>query len=232
MTTLPPWSYSAIECFEQCPRKFYHRYILKEKGPESPQMAEGNKFDKAVESRLRDGVILPQEYSHYEPLAESFYQMRGEMQLYTQLKMGIKRDFTPSSFFGAGVWGRGALDVALVSKRSEGKPNSAIIADWKMGKNNENKQYSNDGLQLKIFTLLLFKNFPGIEKVTSFNLWLKTNEIGNPRMYTRADEPALWRELLPKIIKMEKACTDNNWIEMPGPLCAYCPVKICQHNRS
>lgn len=232
MNQLPPWSYSAIDCFDQCKRKYYHRYILKEKGPESEAMRKGNEFDKAVERRLQDGTPLPPEWSQHDAYAESLYRMKGSCQLYTQLKMGIRRDFTACDFFAKDVWGRGAIDVALVSRRTTNVPNTAIITDWKTGKNSENKAYSNDGLQLKIFSLLLFKTFPGIEKVTAFNLWLKSSEIGKPYIFTRADEPVLWREVLVKIMAIEKAFAMNNWAESPGPLCGYCDVKICQFNRS
>lgn len=237
--TLPPWSYSMLEAFEQCPRKAYHRYILKEKGPETAEQFKGNTFDKAVEARIRDGVALPEEHRQYEPLAASIAELaKADVQVYTQMKIGIGRDFQVRSFFAPDVWGRGVLDVALVSRRKiipgqVSEPNRAVIADWKTGKNNEGKAWSNNGLQLKIFTLLLFKFFPGVEKVTAFNIWLKSNEFGKPYVFTRENQAQLWREVLLRIMAMEKAFAPGAVpIETPGPLCQYCPVKICQYNRS
>lgn len=232
MNTLPPWSYSMLDMFANCNRQAFHSYILKEKGPKTAAMEEGNKLDTAIELRVRDGVPLPPEYGKYEQYAASIAAMQGECQVYTQLKLGITREFKPSQFFGKDVWGRGALDVGIITKRSAGKPNTAIITDWKTGKNSEGKPYSNNGLQLKIFAALLFKNFPGVEKITAFNLWLKTNEIGKPLAFTRADEGTLWREILPRIMKMEQAMATGIWPETPGPLCGYCNVKICPNNRS
>lgn len=234
MNSFPPWSYSMLDMFANCPRQAYHRYILKEKGPETDAMREGNKFDRLVESRINEGVALPAEYQKHEPYAASVANMKATCQVYTQMKLGVTREFKPSSFFGKDVWGRGVLDVAIISRREFGSDqgNTAIITDWKTGKNNENKDYSNKGLQLKIFTALLFKNFPGIDKVTAFNLWLKTNEIGRAYTFTRADEATLWREILPRVMKMEQAFAQQAWPEQAGPLCGYCDVKICQHNRS
>lgn len=233
MIQLPPWSYSMLEAFEQCPRKAYHRYILKEKPPETEEQRKGNLFDKVVETRLRDGVSLPEEYAQYEPFAASLANMKGPCSLYTQLKMGIRKDFTPCGFFDKDVWGRGVLDVALVSKETrEGIARTALITDWKTGKNSEGKSYSNNGLQLKIFGLLLFKHFPRITDVTAFNLWLKSNEIGKPWKWSRSDQEPLWREVLPKIMAMEAAYEKMRWPEMPGPLCGWCAVKACQFNKS
>lgn len=224
---LPPWSFSMLEAFNNCPRSMMHKYILKEKGPETEQMRKGNEFDKHVENRLKHGTPLPDEYKQYDPFAASLSAMTGKgCKIYTQLKLGISRDFKNCGFFDKEVWGRGVLDVALMAYPT------AIITDWKTGNNSEKKSYSNHGLQLKIFTLLVFKHFPRIDKVTAFNLWLKTNEIGTPYSFTRADEPQLWREVLTKVMEIEKAWKAYAWPERPGPLCSWCPVKACAHNRS
>lgn len=233
LKTLPPWSFSMIEAFENCPRQAFHKYLLKEKGPETEAMRIGNALDKAIEQRVVTGTLLPPEFAQYEPMAASVAAMKGsDTQLYTQMKLGIDRSFNVVKFFDDKVWGRGVLDVAIIKKRTADTPCVGIIADWKTGKNNENKSYSNHGLQLKIFTLLVFKFFPGLEKVTAFNLYLKSNEIGKPYQFTRADEANLWREVLPRVMKVEKACVDMNWPELPGPLCGYCPVKACKYNKS
>lgn len=221
------WSYTSLDTFESCPRKFYHRYVLKEIEPKSAAMEEGNKFDAAVEARIKGDAPLPPEYQQYDTFAESLARMKGPCRVYTQLKMGIDTQFEACGFFGPDVWGRGVLDVALVSKVG----GTALIVDWKTGKNSENKDYYT-GLQLKIFALLIFKHFAKVQKVTGFNLWVKTREIGKPLVFTRADEANLWREVLPRVMKIEDAFAKNKWDERAGPLCAYCAVKICPNNRT
>lgn len=226
-TQLPPWSYTMLDQFANCNKQAFHRYILKEKGAETEAMRKGNEFDKAVEDRLLKGTPLPEEWAKYESYAAAL-RNTPDVQLYAQLKLGIKRDFTPSNFFGPEVWGRGVLDVALVKWRT---PNTAIITDWKTGKNNEGKSYSNGGLQLKIFALLLFCHFPGVEKITAFNLWLKDMQPGKVYNFVRSDRAVLWKEVLPRIMAMEKAFATQSWPEQPGPLCGYCDVISCKYNR-
>lgn len=227
LKTLPPWSFSMIEAFENCPRKAFHKYLLKEKEPETEAMRQGNALDKAIEQRVKSDTPLPAEFAQYETMAASVARMRSPgRKLYTQLKAGIDRNFKPVPFFDTNVWGRGVLDVGLIEAPT------AVIIDWKTGKNSEGKSYSNHGLQLKIFALLTLKHFPKVDKITAFNLWLKSDEIGKPYTFTRADEATLWREVLPRIMKIEKACADMSWPELPGPLCGWCPVKTCSHNRS
>ena len=215
-----------LEQFENCPKQAFHNYILKEKGPKSPQQAEGIRLDTAIEARIMNGEVLPPEFSQYEPMAAAIGQMRGNNKVMTQAKFGISRDFKPVAFFDKDVWGRGALDLLMYN------PPNAIILDWKTGKNNENTPWSNHGLQLKIFAAMTFKHFPRIEKITAFNIWLKDNKIGNVHTWLRADERFLWLEILPKVIKLEKALLESRDAMKPGPLCGYCAVKSCPNNRS
>ena len=226
MVELPPWSYTMLDQFANCPKQAFHRYILKEKGPETDAMRKGNAFDKAVEARLKDGTPLAPEHAAAEPFAASLLNMRikGHTKLHTQLKMGLTADFKPCAFFAADVWGRGALDVALVTGAT------AIVVDWKTGANNESKPWYNGGLQLKIFTLFMLRHFPKVQHVTAFNIYLKDNQIGKPLKFSRGGEATLWKEVLPKIIAVEKAFQTQEWPPCKGPLCAWCPVITCNFN--
>lgn len=223
---LPPWSFTMIDKFDNCPRSAFHQYILGEKGPKTAAMEEGNRLDKAIENRIMQGEVLPPEFQQYEPMAAAVAGMRGGNKIMPQAKFGITRDFLPVPFFDKAVWGRGALDVLMYN------PPKAIILDWKTGKNNENKPWSNGGLQLKIFAAMTFKHFPKVDDITAFNVWLKTNEIGKVYTWKRSDQNLLWREILPKVIAIETAWQKQDWPLRDGPLCAYCPVKTCVNNRS
>lgn len=218
---LPPWSFTMLDTFASCPKKAFHRYILKEKEPESEAQRKGNEFDKAVEARIRNGTPLPLEYAVIEPLTASLTRSVGKK--YTQLKIGINRDFKPVTFFADDVWGRGVLDFALTDY-----PNM-VIADWKTGKNNEGKEWYTP-LQLKIFALLAFKGFPKVNKITAFNIYTQEGKPGKIMSFTRGDELTLWREVLPRVMAVEKAFKEQEWPACQGPLCQFCPVVTCNHN--
>lgn len=232
--TLPPWSFSLLELYANCPKKAFHKYLLKEKEPETEAQRKGNEADKALEDRVKKGTPLVGEHAKWEPLVVPLIKMRDDdCQLYTQLKVGLKRNFTPSDFFAKDVWGRGVIDFAAVKRRRIGVPNTALIVDYKAGKNNEAAPWYDGGLQRKIFTLMLWKMIPGVDKVTSFNMYInQPKPFGKPLVFTREHEAALWREVLPKVIAVERAFAEQRWPTTPGPLCGYCPVKTCQFNRS
>lgn len=220
MANLPPWSFSMLEMFSQCPKKAFHKYILKEKEPESAWMRKGNLFDKAMEAKLKHDTPLPEEFAQWSDKAASVKQFcREGTKLATQLKMGLKRDFSPCGFFDEGVWGRGALDVLILNYPV------AIIVDWKTGSNNEKKPWYNGGLQLKVFTAFVLKCYPRVDSILAFNVYEK--EYGNPLKFTRDDQATLWKEILPKVIRMEEAFAKQDWPACKGPLCNFCPVVTC-----
>ncbi len=216
----PTWSYSSLDTFEQCPRKWYHKYILKEKEPESAAIRHGNAVHKALEDRVK-GTPLPEHFMRYSPMAESIVQAwQKGMKVFTELKMGLTTSLEPCGFFGKEVWGRSAADVILK------QDDVAIVFDWKTGKKREK------ATQLSTLALFVFKHFPGVSKITGVNLWLEPGDVGTPYIFTRAQEPELWKEQLKKIQLVEKAAAAEKFVELPGPLCAYCSVKSCQFNRS
>jgi hypothetical protein len=217
---LPPWSFSMLDMFSSCPRKAFHKYLLKEKEPESEAMRKGNIFDKAMEARLKNGTPLPAEYATWNDKAASVASFCEKgAKLATQMKLGITKEFKPCGFFDKDVWGRGALDVLILNYPT------AIVLDWKTGKNNEGKPWYNGGLQLKIFTAFVLKHHPKIDKILAFNVYEK--EYGKPLQFTRDDQKTLWQEILPKIIKIEEAFKKQEWLPCKGPLCNFCSVITC-----
>lgn len=214
------WSYSSLDCFAQCPRKFYHRYVLREKEPETDALRHGNAVHAALEQRIK-GTPLPEALQRYDPMAQSIINAWHKgMKVYAELKMGLTRNFEPCGFFDKNVWGRGAADVILIAG------DKAVIFDWKTGKKREKED------QLRLLAMFVFKHFPTVAQVAGMNLWLEPNEIGSRYTYLRQQEPALWQYLIPQIQSVERALTENSWPEKPSGLCGWCSVKACQFNKS
>lgn len=215
------WSYSALDVFEQCPKRFYHKYILKEKEPPSPALEYGNAVHKACEEYLTNKTI-----SAPHRFVEIIKRHAQGKKCFVEQKMGLDSILQPIGFFDVRVWGRAAADVLIVDY-----PN-ALFVDWKTGKMREGTQYWKGPTQLIILALFIFKHFPRVEKITAFNIYLDAEKIGEQFTILRSKEPALWGAMLPKIQAVEQAILLNKFPMMPGPLCGYCPVKQCPNNRS
>lgn len=216
--TLPPWSFSMIEKFENCPRSAFHKYILKEKEPPSPEIEYGNAVHKALENRVRSNIVLAADFAAWEPFAASIVQSAG--QPYAELKLGINRAMQPCGFFDAAVWGRSAADIVVI------KGDLAWVGDWKTGKKREKE------LQVKICAMFIFKHYPQVQRIHACNIWLKPNEIGELYRFYREKETDYWVDILQRVQKMEQAMELNYWPEKPSGLCGWCSVKTCKYNRS
>jgi len=210
------WSYSSLDTYTQCPRRFYHKYILREKEPPSPALDRGNAVHKACESYLKGGAPVD---APYAPLVEAVKRKAQPHNLHVEKKMGLLGNCEPCGFFDDRVWGRGAADVVI----EDGE--HAFIADWKTGKIREK------AAQLAILSLFVFKHFPEVLKITACNIWLEHSKVGTPYEFTREDSHTMWASMIRQIQEVEKSIADQKYDMKPGPLCAYCRVTQCPNNR-
>lgn len=226
--TLPPWSYTAIDTFDNCPHQYWWKYIAvpKNKEPATEEMLEGRRVHDALEKRVAANVSLPTPYMKYDPLCQSIVQgaaaAGGEIR--TELKVALNRELKPCDFFAKDVYGRGALDVTVMTPAKN--PDLVFIGDWKTGKTREKD------FQVKIFALFGFLTWPSVTRVDACNIWLPTLKVGQRYRFFREDVPRIWSEMYIKLSAMEMAAATDNWVKRQSPLCAWCPVKSCEHNRS
>jgi hypothetical protein len=216
------WSYSMLDTFEQCPLKWYSKYILKQKEPEGPELVYGNFVHGSIEDYLRGAKELPTELDKNRALIDSIKRQFSD-QSKSELKMGVSKELKPCEFFGHGVWGRGAADVALIHYNSD----AAFIGDWKTGKKRDKED------QLMILSLMLFKHYGKLQTISAANIWLKDNTLGEVYTFTRDQEQARWVQLLKRLQPMYAAIGTEKAIETrPGFVCNFCPVKSCKFNKS
>lgn len=224
------WSYSSLDCFEQCPRKFYHKYVLREKEPPTAKLLRGREIHSNIEQYLKGNAPQkPELIEKFMPLVSAVTRRKKDIKMWIEQKFGVNRKLESCDFFAPDVWGRGAADVLLVDY-----PN-AFLGDWKDGKGDKPWSYVlkyEKPTQLAILALFIFNGFPRVEKVTGCNVWLEHGRLGPVSTFTRAMAPTIWAAIIAKVQAIEAATQKNLWKEMPGPLCAYCPVKICKFNRS
>ena len=208
------WSYTMLSTFEECPRKFHSRYILKEKEPPSPALEKGREIHKQCEDYLRGGDVAP-----FLAVASVRNSAKGK-KLAVEQKMGLNGQMEPVGFFEDNVWGRGAADVIILDDAK------AFMVDWKTGKVREKED------QLAILShAFVFPHYPRIQEITACNIFLEHGKTGAIRKYTRDQSAAFWQQFLPRIERMEKAVESNSFSMMPGPLCSWCHVSQCPNNR-
>jgi hypothetical protein len=217
------YSYSNLNCYENvCPYQFYERYIKKSiPFVETEAMRYGTKVHEALEHRIAHNKPLHPDFARWEPFAKPFdaFHDGGEQAICVELKLGITATGLRCDFFDhANVWLRGKLDVVVVNG------NTAYLADWKTG----GSKYE-DRFELDVGALMLHAAKPSLEKIAGNYVWLKENRLGE--MYDLSDTRHAWTKVTGIIKRIERDRKTGQFEKRPGPLCGFCDVKHCEHNK-
>lgn len=205
------WSYSLLQAFETCPRRFKLTRLTKTVvEPQSEAMTHGNEVHKSLELAVADGRPLPAKHAQYQPFVNAVLAAPGVK--HAEMKFGLTRDFRPTEFFGRDVWLRGILDLRVVL------PKSATVIDWKTGKPKA------DDDQMRLFAVSMFSIHPEIDKVRTGYAWLAHNKLDSA-VFHRADAPAIWQEFIVRVGRVTKAADTGEYPPRPSGLCRnWCPV--------
>lgn len=216
------WSFSSLKTFEQCPKKYYHLKIAKDV-VDTPHEAAlyGSAVHKAAEDHVRDGVPMPKKYGYMEPILDSLKKIPGER--HCELELGLTEDLKPCAFKAPDVWWHGIIDLLIVDEAK----NVAHMIDYKTSKS---ARYA-DVKQLDYMAVAVFAHFPNIVRVKSALLFVVSNEFVK-KNHERAGTKEYIQPAVVGVNRLTKAIETGVWNPITGPLCRFCPVKTCEHNRS
>lgn len=218
------WSYSSIKTFDQCPKKYYHLRVLKDfKDEDSTATIYGKELHTAAEEFIRDGKPIPAKFSFITSTLEALAKIEGEK--YCEVKLGVaKRDgkFAPCDFFAKDVWWRGIADLLIINEEKQ----TAYLVDYKTSKN---AKYA-DTKQLDLLAGAVFTHYPKIMEIKSALLFVVSNEIVK-KEHEYIMRMSYLNSMEPELTRLEAAMKTNVWNPVSGPLCKFCPVTSCAHNR-
>lgn len=211
------WSYSKIKNYAVCPKRHYHVDIAKDyKEDPSDALVWGNMVHDALHRRLALNDPLPERMELYEPWAAAIDAAPGELS--TELKFALTDEFQPTTFFDKKAWYRGICDVLVVNGPV------ALAVDWKLGKIIE------DSVQLGLMSACIFAHYPEVQAIRTEFAWLKDDATTRVD-FTRADMPALWNEVLPRVAVLKEAAETLTYPPKPSGMCKrWCPVTSCPHH--
>ena len=157
---------TGIDQYRTCPRKFYEQYITKFiKWQATPAVSRGN----AIHEALAKSIIKGFKSIDYWPdgveldfMEQKVNQLRGLVDagvaVHTEHELVVDKKLQPTKtgWWDADAWLRAKADVVVLPP----KRNTAMVFDWKTGKN-----WSGDRLQLRLEALLinLIYKYPVIE---------------------------------------------------------------------
>ena len=86
---LPPWSYTFLSAYQNCPWQTWGRYIAKDVPfVETAAMANGTFVHNAMDKRISAGVPLPDQLKNFEPWAKGFDGKKVE----TEVRLGVREN--------------------------------------------------------------------------------------------------------------------------------------------
>ena len=213
------WSYSRLNNFENCPKKFWHESVRKDVPfEESEAMRYGKLVHKALELRVGKGKAMPLNLRYLEKYAKLLAEAKGDK--LTEQQLAIDSNFEPCDWFSKQTWCRAILDLAIVLGTH------GVVFDYKTGK------ISSDFTQLRLAAVLLMLHMPEIQTVDLAYLWTKEKKITKyEQTLSRDDIKTVVLELMPRIKKYERAHRLESFPARPGFLCkSWCPVVKCPHH--
>jgi CRISPR/Cas system-associated exonuclease Cas4 (RecB family) len=213
-----PWSYSSLQQFETCPRRFYLTRIVKAvKEPQTAATAEGNRVHKVLEDYVKGTGGMSTDLLWLRPFMDRLRAEPGNK--VPEQQFGLTRDLRPTGFFDANVWVRGKLDLNIhQTERS-------YTFDYKTGK----RKIDSD--QLKLYAGVNFAMSPHAKEVVAGFIWIPDRKIDR-EVYTRDQMIPIFQEFAGRVHKIEECEQQNDWPAKPSGLCRqWCPVgrANCEH---
>ena len=216
------WSYSSIKTFDQCPKKYYHLKVAKDvKDSDTAATVYGTELHSAAEFYIRDGTEIPAKFSFVTDTLEALRKIEGEK--HCEIKLGVaKKDgkYVPCEFFDKNVWWRGIADLLII------QGDKGFLVDYKTSKN---AKYA-DTKQLDLLAGAVFLHYPQVKTLKSALLFVVSNEVVQ-KEHEAMFATAYMSTMHPELTRLEAAMTNNVWNPNSGPLCKFCPVVECSHNR-
>lgn len=213
------WSYSSIKAFEQCPKKYFHLKVAKDVKDEPGEAADyGTAVHLAAEEFIRDNKPIPEKFAYMRPIVERLAAIPGDK--YPEVKLGIRKDFSPCGFFAKDVWWRGIADLLIINGHK------AYCIDYKTGKS---ARYA-DTKQLDLLAGAVFSHYPDVAVVKSALAFVVSGEF-IPKTHMRVEKSQYLGVFDPQLEALEAAQDNGIWNAKSGPLCGWCPVESCEHWR-
>jgi len=212
-------SFSALNNFETCPKKFWHLRVERDvKEEEGEALKYGKRVHKALELYVDKGKKMPADLEYLAPHVEKFRNLSATR--HCEMELAINERYKPVGWFDKDVWIRAKLDLVIIGARR------ALLVDYKTGK------MKDDGFtQLKLAAAMLMLHFKELECVDMAYLWTQHDGVTTREEFNRADFVQVWNEMMPRLIAFEEAHVRDNFPARPSGLCKnYCPVLQCPHN--
>lgn len=216
--TLQAFSFSRIEGYETCPKKFHAISVAKTvQDPPNEHTTYGTDLHKAFADFFRKGKPLPLHLRMHTPMLTKIKSAPGEF--ICEQQIAINADYKQTGWFDKDAYCRVISDLTIMHK------SHAVMFDWKTGK------LKDDFTQLRLAAAVMFLIAEELNTISMHYVWTKSKQITSDKM-TRDEMPGVWASLIPRIERYQTAFDQGIFEARQGFHCRYCPVKTCPFNET
>lgn len=211
MTKRQAHSFSSLELFDGCPKRYHHLKIAKDIKEDSAASDDGTRQHKSLEDAIKDGTPLPPHMAKHEPKVEAI--LKSGLTVKVEEELAITKELVPCDWWHPDVFLRVKADVALYSETT------AAVMDWKTGKRRPKP------FQLELAALSQFIHYPKIKSTKAAFLWLKDDDTDKYEYTREKDYDRILDKLTTKTDRVDAAVVEGVWQAKPGYHCNWCGAK-------
>lgn len=210
-------SHSRLSDYNQCPRKFYVKYIAKAypEQTDSPHLIRGSNVHKALENYIikkntkTEGIPVSSmaEVEATKPFIDGIIEQFERV--YPEIQLAVDKNFNKVEWFAKETYWRSIIDFLAMN------PTVAFIGDFKTGKMSD---YSGWGGQLHLSAAMILSAFPQLEKANAAYIYVDHKQMTKIEV-TRADVPALIDHYNSE---MSKVNSDASFLPKTNEYCKWC----------
>lgn len=227
-----PYSFSKMESFASCKRKFKHTYIDKLYYPISNiALEKGSYIHKCLEDWVEEGnkrpsfnfkLSTPENIQDYNNIVDTFIDSPlGEKYFRTlnilgaETKFGLKIDDN-NQLIETNYYDKGALLRGMIDQMSSTE-NRIVVVDWKSGK----VALEPKSDQVMLYALWIMTSQPNVNEVESNFVYVEHN-IEKQYVYTRDQLPEMRKNFAMRIKSIE---LETEFPKNITALCDWCSFK-------
>jgi CRISPR/Cas system-associated exonuclease Cas4 (RecB family) len=217
-------SWSRWSDYDQCPRKFFLKYVSKVFPPfddTSVHLVRGRNMHKQLENYLEHKmypkeVLMPDmspETAALKPVIDKLKD--SSLEMWPESQMAVDAQWNPVDWFHKSVKWRAIVDLGAI------RSDHAIMWDYKTGKY---QPYTEGCGQLHLTAAFVFKMRPQVQYVDASYLFIDAKKPESIRID---------REELPKIIeifdhRLKQVNDEVDWVAKKNEFCGWCDATKSQ----
>lgn len=210
-----PYSFSKIDSYNQCPRKFWNQYVekLPRKQQDRTPLLKGGAVHSILEHFPEKSThkLAPKYHHVIAPFLESelghHYLMRQSTR---EFNLGLTVDLEPTTYSDKKALFKGSVDYVCIID------GVLHLIDWKTGKAKDLKWQSFD--QLMMYAIYFFIRYPDIDRINISYVYVEHN-CENLLELDRKYFDNYVGQFMGYIDNIEN---DEQFLPKPQRLCEYC----------